>query len=34
VSPQTANEALTWLRGLESQPKVSGLVDLLSAVTA
>ena len=34
VSSRAANEALTWLRGLESQPRVSGLVDLLSAVTA
>ena len=34
VSSRVANEALTWLRGLESQPRVSGLVDLLSAVTA
>ena len=34
VSLQTGNEALTWLRDLEHQPKVSELVDLLSAVTA
>jgi 2-methylcitrate dehydratase len=34
VPQQVAGEALEWLRNLEHQPRVAGLMDLLSAVPA